>query len=80
MFLLFHLWSFDRFKCLKWNSGPYSGAFKRVMTYSYLISIPLIMAYAIGFAVIKYSEGFILLKSVGEFAIIVAAMIFTRRS
>ncbi|KAF8058703.1 hypothetical protein FPV67DRAFT_1720777 [Lyophyllum atratum] len=59
VFLLFHLWSFDRFKCLKWNSGPSSGAFKRVMTYSYLSSIPLIATYAVGFTVIKYYEGFI---------------------
>jgi hypothetical protein len=32
VFLFFHLWSFDRFKCLRWNSGPNSGSFKRVMT------------------------------------------------
>ncbi|CAK5266604.1 unnamed protein product [Mycena citricolor] len=47
-FLVFHLWSFDRFRCLKWNSGPQTGAFKRVMTYSYLLSIPLVMTYSIG--------------------------------
>ncbi|RDB25145.1 hypothetical protein Hypma_007400 [Hypsizygus marmoreus] len=58
VFLIFHLWSFDRFKCLKWNSGPSSGAFKRVMTYSYLLSVPLIGSYAVGFAAIKYTEGF----------------------
>ncbi|KAF8161372.1 hypothetical protein B0H34DRAFT_700676 [Crassisporium funariophilum] len=58
-FLLFHLWSFDRFKCLKWNSGAHSGAFKRVMTYSYLVTIPLIFTYALGNTVIKYHEGFI---------------------
>ncbi|KAF7782755.1 hypothetical protein Agabi119p4_2131 [Agaricus bisporus var. burnettii] len=65
IFLLFHLWSFDRFKCLKWNSGPYSGAFKRVMTYSYLICIPLILTYAVGNAIIKYREGFVDLAFVG---------------
>ncbi|KAJ8489038.1 hypothetical protein ONZ45_g13720 [Pleurotus djamor] len=59
IFLVYHLWSFDRFKCLKWNNGPNSGAFKRVMTYSYLLSVPLIMGYAIGFAVIKYREGYV---------------------
>jgi len=59
VFLVFHMWSFDRFKCLKWNSGPYSGAFKRVMTYSYLTSVPLLMSYAIGFTIIKYQQGFI---------------------
>ncbi|CAK5266119.1 unnamed protein product [Mycena citricolor] len=58
-FLVFHLWSFDRFRCLKWNSGPQTGAFKRVMTYSYLLSIPLVMTYSIGFAIIKYKHGFI---------------------
>ncbi|EGO00608.1 hypothetical protein SERLA73DRAFT_51272 [Serpula lacrymans var. lacrymans S7.3] len=58
VFLLFHLWSFDRFKCLKWNTGPYSGAFKRVMTYSYLCSVPLITVYSVGFAIIKYHYGF----------------------
>ncbi|KAJ7099328.1 hypothetical protein B0H15DRAFT_927819 [Mycena belliarum] len=61
-FLVFHMWSFDRFKCLKWNNGPYSGAFKRVMTYSYLLSVPLIMTYAIGFTIIKYQQGFIEFK------------------
>ncbi|KAJ7111068.1 hypothetical protein C8R44DRAFT_536469, partial [Mycena epipterygia] len=58
-FLIFHLWSFDRFKCLKWNNGANSGTFKRVMTYSYLLSTPLIMTYALGFAVIKYRQGYI---------------------
>ncbi|KAF7362500.1 hypothetical protein MVEN_00597700 [Mycena venus] len=60
-FLVFHMWSFDRFKCLRWNNGPYSGAFKRVMTYSYLLSVPLLLTYSIGFAIIKYKEGFIVL-------------------
>ncbi|KAG7091317.1 hypothetical protein E1B28_010361 [Marasmius oreades] len=59
-FLVYHLWSFDRFQCLKWsNNGAHSGAFKRIMTYSYLLSVPLITTYAVGFAVIKYQEGFI---------------------
>ncbi|KAJ7496573.1 hypothetical protein FB451DRAFT_1208118 [Mycena latifolia] len=58
-FLVFHMWSFDHFKCLRWNTGPYSGAFKRVMTYSYLLSVPLIMTYALGFTIIKYQQGFI---------------------
>ncbi|TFK50872.1 hypothetical protein OE88DRAFT_1630947 [Heliocybe sulcata] len=57
-FLVFHLWSFDRFKCLRWNSGPYSGAFKRVMTYSYLLCVPLVAIYSLGFCVIKYRNGF----------------------
>ncbi|KAJ7686805.1 hypothetical protein B0H17DRAFT_1013292 [Mycena rosella] len=58
LFLLFHLWSFDRFQCLKWNTGS-SGAFKRVMTYSYMITVPLMMIYAYGFTIIKYQQGFI---------------------
>ena len=31
VFLISHLWAFDRFKCLRWNQGS-QGAFKRVMT------------------------------------------------
>ncbi|KIY46156.1 hypothetical protein FISHEDRAFT_48082 [Fistulina hepatica ATCC 64428] len=57
-FLLYHLWSFDRFRCLRWNNGPYSGAFKRFMTYTYLTSVPLTVTYAIGFTIIKYREGY----------------------
>lgn len=30
-FCVYHLWHFDRFRCLRINQGPYSGAFKRVM-------------------------------------------------
>ncbi|KAI1786347.1 hypothetical protein LXA43DRAFT_1110214 [Ganoderma leucocontextum] len=65
MFLVFHLWKFDRFKCLKWNNGPYSGAFKRLMTYTYLLTVPGILTYAIGFAVIKYQEGLMTLPVYG---------------
>ena len=55
-FLIFHLWSFDRFNCLRyvmspasvraliasrWNHGPHSGAFKRIMTVrAHTLSIP----------------------------------------
>ncbi|KAH8827820.1 hypothetical protein DL96DRAFT_1119389 [Flagelloscypha sp. PMI_526] len=62
-FLVFHLWSFDRFKCLRW--GESSGTFKRVMTYSYLVTIPLIGAYSIGFAIIKYREGYVQAAFIG---------------
>lgn len=31
-FMTLHLWSYDRFQCLKWSSGRQPGAFKRVMT------------------------------------------------
>ncbi|KAG1740846.1 uncharacterized protein EDB91DRAFT_341526 [Suillus paluster] len=64
-FLIYHLWSFDRFKSLKWNHGQYSGPFKRVMTYSYLTSIPLIIIYAVGFTIIKYSYGFTVIPGLG---------------
>ncbi|KAJ4468363.1 hypothetical protein C8J55DRAFT_203079 [Lentinula edodes] len=65
IFLVYHLYAFDKFKCLKWNNGPYSGAFKRIMTYSYLLSIPLIITYSVGFAIIKYKEGFVYLELEG---------------
>jgi len=39
------------------------------MTYSYLISIPLIMTYAIGFAIIKYQEGFLFIGGGGAFPV-----------
>lgn len=65
-FLIYHLWSFDRFKCLRWNHhGPHSGTFKRVMTYSYLTCIPLIAIYAVGFSIIKYSYGFTVIPGIG---------------
>ncbi|EIW80587.1 hypothetical protein CONPUDRAFT_82756 [Coniophora puteana RWD-64-598 SS2] len=64
-FLVFHLWSFDRFKCLKWNNGPYSGAFKRIMTYSYIATLPLLMVYALGFTIIKYKYGYTYLPGYG---------------
>jgi hypothetical protein len=31
-FLLYHLWSYDRLQCLKWNAGRQPGAFRRLMT------------------------------------------------
>ena len=31
-FMLYHLWSYDKFRCLHWSSGRQPGAFKRVMT------------------------------------------------
>lgn len=64
-FLVYHLWSFDRFKCLRWNHGPHSGTFRRVMTYSYLTSIPFIAIYAMGFSIIKYSYGFTVIPGMG---------------
>ncbi|KAF8267483.1 hypothetical protein EI94DRAFT_1581058, partial [Lactarius quietus] len=58
IFLVYHLWCFDRFKCLRWNQGS-QGAFKRAMTYSYLLSVPLTIAFSMGFCIIKYSEGYV---------------------
>ncbi|CUA67110.1 hypothetical protein RSOLAG22IIIB_07188 [Rhizoctonia solani] len=63
-YLVTHLWKFDRFACVKWNRGN-SGAFKRVMTYSYLTSVPLLMLYSITMTVIKYEEGYAALPGVG---------------
>ncbi|RDB22266.1 hypothetical protein Hypma_010598 [Hypsizygus marmoreus] len=34
VFLIMHLWSYDRFNCLRWDAGRQPGAFKRVMTYA----------------------------------------------
>lgn len=60
-FLVFHLWSYDRFNCLRWSSGRQPGAFKRVMTYSYLGSVPLLVFYSVATTVIKFKEGFLLI-------------------
>ncbi|KAI5995349.1 hypothetical protein F5J12DRAFT_726143 [Pisolithus orientalis] len=64
-FLVYHLWSFDRFKCLKWNRGPHSGAFKRIMTYTYISSVTLVITFAVGFAVIKYQYGYSFIPGYG---------------
>ncbi|KAF9647726.1 hypothetical protein BDM02DRAFT_3067110, partial [Thelephora ganbajun] len=55
-FLTQHLWSYDRFNCLKWNSGRQPGAFKRVMTYSYLASVPLLVVFSTSMTMIKVRE------------------------
>ncbi|KAI9059909.1 hypothetical protein FKP32DRAFT_1657062 [Trametes sanguinea] len=60
VFLVHHLWCYDRFKCLRWSAGRQPGAFKRVMTYSYLAAVPLFAFYSIGMTVIKFREGFII--------------------
>lgn len=59
-FLIYHLWSYDKFKCLAWSAGRQPGAFKRVMTYSYLSSVPLFTLYSIATTVIKFQEGYIM--------------------
>ncbi|KAF8058689.1 hypothetical protein FPV67DRAFT_1785750 [Lyophyllum atratum] len=59
VFLLMHLWNYDRFQCLRWDSGRQPGAFKRVMTYSYLATVPLLVIFSVAMTVIKFKEGFI---------------------
>ncbi|KAI0919143.1 hypothetical protein AcV5_002137 [Taiwanofungus camphoratus] len=57
VFLVYHLWSYDHFRCVLWSAGRQPGAFKRVMTYSYLGSVPLFVVYSVATTVIKYKEG-----------------------
>ncbi|KAH9174452.1 hypothetical protein EDB89DRAFT_2149509 [Lactarius sanguifluus] len=56
-FLLYHLWSYDRLQCLRWNAGRQPGAFRRLMTYSYLGSTPLFILFSIGMTTLKFKEG-----------------------
>ncbi|KAH7335073.1 hypothetical protein B0J17DRAFT_618176 [Rhizoctonia solani] len=58
LFLVQHLYRYDRFQCLKWRSSS-DGGFKRFMTYSYIISVPLIATYSIAMAVMKYQAGYL---------------------
>jgi len=58
-FLLYHLWSYDRLRCIKWNAGRQPGAFRRLMTYSYLGSTPLLIIFGVGITVLKFKEGFV---------------------
>ena len=73
IFFLAHLWTYDRFQCVKWDSGRQPGAFRRFMTYvplraltvhphsffsySYLGSVPLLVIFNVGITCIKYKEG-----------------------
>lgn len=34
VFLVCHLWGYDRLQCLRWNAGRQPGAFRRFMTVS----------------------------------------------
>ncbi|KAH9037458.1 hypothetical protein EDB85DRAFT_2086004 [Lactarius pseudohatsudake] len=63
-FVVYHLWAFDRFHCLRWNQGN-DGGFKRLMTYNYILGVPFWVTYSVGFCVIKYSEGYVFLPEVG---------------
>jgi len=65
IFLIQHLWRYDRFKCIAWSSGRQPGAFKRVMTYSYLTSVPAIVVYSISMAILKYRNGYTFIPGFG---------------
>ncbi|EKM53700.1 uncharacterized protein PHACADRAFT_260186 [Phanerochaete carnosa HHB-10118-sp] len=62
-FLIYHIWSYDKFRCLHWSSGRQPGAFKRIMTYSYLGSVPLFVIYSIATTAIKFREGWVVLPN-----------------
>ncbi|KAI0253765.1 hypothetical protein BJV78DRAFT_167596 [Lactifluus subvellereus] len=61
-FLFYHLWSYDGLQCLKWNAGRQPGAFRRLMTYSYLGSTPLLIVFGVGITTLKFKEGFVVLS------------------
>ncbi|KAK7472276.1 hypothetical protein VKT23_000397 [Stygiomarasmius scandens] len=61
-FLVVHLYYYDKFQCIKWSSGRQPGAFKRVMTYSYLATVPLLMVFSLSMAVMTYKEGYIMVS------------------
>ncbi|KZS87113.1 hypothetical protein SISNIDRAFT_461207 [Sistotremastrum niveocremeum HHB9708] len=65
VFLLAHLYRYDKFQCIRWKSGRQPGTFKRVMTYSYLGTVPLILFYAVAMTVIKYRQGYVSLPLLG---------------
>lgn len=60
-FLIFHLWKYDRFQCLKWSeSGRQPGAFKRFMSYTYIATLTLLVIFSVAYTFIKFKEGFII--------------------
>ena len=56
-FLVYHLWCYDRFKCLHWSSGRQPGAFKRVMTVRFYLSFRGRAGLVIGDAVLVSRSG-----------------------
>ncbi|KAI0264119.1 hypothetical protein BC834DRAFT_270942 [Gloeopeniophorella convolvens] len=64
-FLFYHLWNYDRLKCLRWNGGRQPGAFKRLMTYSYLMATPLLVVFGVGISTLKFKEGFVFVQHDG---------------
>ncbi|KAF5321267.1 hypothetical protein D9619_001616 [Psilocybe cf. subviscida] len=63
IFLILHLWAYDRFACIKWDSGRQPGAFKRVMTYSYLATLPLLVVFSVAMTALKFKAGFVVTPS-----------------
>ncbi|KIK60853.1 hypothetical protein GYMLUDRAFT_167112, partial [Collybiopsis luxurians FD-317 M1] len=59
-FLVVHLYSYDKFQCVKWGSGRQPGAFKRVMTYSYLATVPLLMVFSLTMTISSYQQGLLI--------------------
>lgn len=60
IFLIQHLWRYDQFKCLALSGGKQPGAFRRVMTYSYITSVPALAFFAVSMAVLKYRNGYMI--------------------
>ncbi|KAL4079325.1 hypothetical protein J3A83DRAFT_4154711 [Scleroderma citrinum] len=57
-FLIFHLWNYDRFKCLRWGEASRRpGAFKRVMTYTYVAALTLLVIFGSAYTLLKFKEG-----------------------
>ncbi|OAX34468.1 hypothetical protein K503DRAFT_724432 [Rhizopogon vinicolor AM-OR11-026] len=62
-FLIFHLWNYDRFQCLKWSqSGRQPGTFKRFMSYTYIATLTFLMIFSVGFTFIKFKEGYVIIS------------------
>ncbi|KDQ56290.1 hypothetical protein JAAARDRAFT_158305 [Jaapia argillacea MUCL 33604] len=61
IFHIVHLWLYDRFKCIRWHAGRQPGTFKRVMTYSYLATVPLLICFGVAMTVLKFKEGYVVL-------------------
>ncbi|KAG8919686.1 hypothetical protein FRC02_001445 [Tulasnella sp. 418] len=59
-FLLNHLYRFDGYQSLKWGSttNRQQGSFKRILTYSYILSVPIMIIFSITLASLKYSYGY----------------------
>ncbi|KAG8879167.1 hypothetical protein FRB98_005806 [Tulasnella sp. 332] len=67
VFLISHLYHFDHFRCLKfWELGRQNnGAFKKIMTFSYLLAVPLIFVRSFIMMYIKYHVGYSFIPGYG---------------